>query len=115
MRRGFILLLAAGLLGGASAAAAKRRNMLFFIAECALPSLLRSMAIALMVLSVRSDLRPQLNKAYGQKFMHTPAFDKFADEALTFDYTCQPFPSPFPALSPPTRELQRVAVQTATC
>ena len=38
---------------------------------------------------MRSDLRPQLNKAYGQKFMHTPAFDKFADEALTFDYACQ--------------------------
>ena len=39
---------------------------------------------------MRSDLRPQLNKAYGQKFMHTPAFDKFADEALTFDYACEP-------------------------
>ena len=51
MRRSFLLLLAAGLLGGAGAAAAKRRNMLFFIAECALPALLRLMAIApLMVL-----------------------------------------------------------------
>jgi arylsulfatase A-like enzyme len=44
---------------------AGRKNMLFFIAD---------------------DLRPQLNKAYGQAFMHTPAFDKFAGEALTFDY-----------------------------
>ena len=48
------------------------------------------MAIAPLMVLVRSDLRPQLNKAYGQKFMHTPAFDKFAGEALTFDYACKP-------------------------
>ena len=34
---------------------------------------------------VSDDLRPQLNAAYGQSFMKTPALDKFSASALTFD------------------------------
>jgi hypothetical protein len=60
---------AAVLLAATSAASAAeagaRKNLLFFIAD---------------------DLRPQLNKAYGLPFMHTPHFDAFADTALTFDH-----------------------------
>lgn len=32
------------------------------------------------------DLRPQMNQAYGQTFMHTPNFDRLANTSLTFDY-----------------------------
>jgi iduronate 2-sulfatase len=53
------------LLGSLATAAQARKNMLFFIAD---------------------DMRPQMNKAYGQKFMHTPNFDAFADTALVFDH-----------------------------
>jgi arylsulfatase A-like enzyme len=48
-----------------AAAAAKPKNVLFLIAD---------------------DLRPQLNKAYGKRFMHTPNIDKFTDSALVFDW-----------------------------
>ena len=30
---------------------------------------------------VSDDMRPQLNVAYGQKFMHTPNLDKLASES----------------------------------
>ena len=49
-----------------SAASADLKNVLFLIAD---------------------DLRPQLNKAYGKTFMHTPNLDKFADTSLVFDWT----------------------------
>lgn len=39
-----------------------------------------------VVLFICDDLRPQMKKAYGQEFMVTPSFDKFAEESLTFDY-----------------------------
>ena len=32
------------------------------------------------------DLRPQLKKAYGKTFMHTPHLDAFTDTALVFDW-----------------------------
>eukprot|EP00045_Choanoeca_perplexa_P010259 m.103166 g.103166 ORF g.103166 m.103166 type:complete len:723 (+) comp15214_c0_seq1:88-2256(+) len=57
------LLLAIGALVGL--AAAKVKNVVFFVAD---------------------DLRPQLNKSYGQDQMITPNLDKFAEEALVFDY-----------------------------
>jgi len=49
----------------ASAANAGLKNVLFLIAD---------------------DLRPQLNKAYGKTFMHTPNLDKFTESALVFDW-----------------------------
>jgi iduronate 2-sulfatase len=52
-------------LGAAPAVGAPaQKNVLFFVCD---------------------DLRPQLNKAYGKSFMHTPNFDKFASEALVFN------------------------------
>ena len=35
---------------------------------------------------IADDLRPQLNKAYGKTFMHTPNIDAFTDTALVFDW-----------------------------
>jgi arylsulfatase A-like enzyme len=35
---------------------------------------------------IADDLRPQLNKAYGKSFMHTPNIDAFTDTALVFDW-----------------------------
>lgn len=35
---------------------------------------------------IADDLRPQLNKAYGKTFMHTPHLDRFTDTALVFDW-----------------------------
>ena len=35
---------------------------------------------------IADDLRPQLNKAYGKTFMHTPHLDQFTDTALVFDW-----------------------------
>ena len=35
---------------------------------------------------IADDLRPQLNKAYGKTFMHTPNIDTFTDTALVFDW-----------------------------
>jgi arylsulfatase A-like enzyme len=35
---------------------------------------------------IADDLRPQLNKAYGKTFMHTPNIDSFTDTALVFDW-----------------------------
>eukprot|EP00937_MAST-01D_sp_MAST-1D-sp2_P002014 g2014.t1 len=51
----------------AAAAPAKKtkKNVLFLIAD---------------------DLRPQLNKAYGKTFMHTPNIDQFTDQSLVFDW-----------------------------
>lgn len=47
------------------AAAASKKNVLFLICD---------------------DLRPQLKVAYGQSFMHTPSFDKLANQSLVFDF-----------------------------
>ena len=58
------MLAALAVLAG-SAASADLKNVLFLIAD---------------------DLRPQLNKAYGKTFMHTPNLDKFADTSLVFDW-----------------------------
>jgi hypothetical protein len=35
---------------------------------------------------IADDLRPQLSKAYGKTFMHTPNIDAFTDTALVFDW-----------------------------
>ena len=35
---------------------------------------------------IADDLRPQLNKAYGKAFMHTPNIDAFTETALVFDW-----------------------------
>jgi iduronate 2-sulfatase len=45
--------------------AAMTKNVLFFVCD---------------------DLRPQLNAAYGKKFMHTPNFDRLAASSLVFDW-----------------------------
>eukprot|EP00040_Diaphanoeca_grandis_P036805 m.236607 g.236607 ORF g.236607 m.236607 type:complete len:581 (-) comp33689_c0_seq1:77-1819(-) len=34
---------------------------------------------------VSDDMRPQLNRAYGQAFMHTPNLDQLASESMVFD------------------------------
>ena len=38
-----------------------------------------------VLLLVADDLRPQLNKAYGQSQMVTPNLDKLAESSLVFD------------------------------
>ena len=39
-----------------------------------------------VLMLIADDLRPQLKKAYGKTFMHTPNIDAFTDTALTFDW-----------------------------
>jgi iduronate 2-sulfatase len=60
-----VLPFASSVTQAAAAGGPPRKNMLFFIAD---------------------DMRPQMNKAYGQKFMVTPNFDSFAETALVFDH-----------------------------
>ena len=64
-----LLAVAAAALSGAAAAAPTRRNILYLIAD---------------------DFRPEMRAAYNQSHVHTPALDRLAADALTFQFAyCQ--------------------------